>query len=189
MLFDSPIAVALNHLLDAEPWARKRLALFPGDTVELRLPLFASLRFTIEPGGRVSAALPGSEPSVLLSLRAEALADLVSGDPEPRGLEVSGNARLATEVLMLLRHLRWDIEEDLSRILGDVAAHRLVGAGRDFLSWQEDAARRLAGALADYASEEKRWLVQRSDLRAFCARLAALGVRLEELENRVRRLG
>ena len=38
-------------------------------------------------------------------------------------VDISGNARLATEILALLRYLRWDVEEDLSRIFGDVIAH------------------------------------------------------------------
>jgi len=27
-------------------------------------------------------------------------------------------------------HLRWDVEEDLSRVVGDIAAHRMAQAGR-----------------------------------------------------------
>ena len=47
-----------------------------------------------------------------------------------RAVDVQGNARLAAEVLVLVRHLRWDLEEDLSRLFGDVVAHRLAGAAR-----------------------------------------------------------
>ena len=38
MLLDHPFASALNHLLDAEPWARQRLAPFGGETVALAAP-------------------------------------------------------------------------------------------------------------------------------------------------------
>ena len=39
MNFESPVAAALNHLLEAESWARERLAPFAGETLELREPI------------------------------------------------------------------------------------------------------------------------------------------------------
>ncbi len=39
-----PFSLALNHLLEREPWARERLAPFAGRTVELRNPPFPALR-------------------------------------------------------------------------------------------------------------------------------------------------
>jgi ubiquinone biosynthesis protein UbiJ len=38
--------------------------------------------------------------------------------------------QLAAEVAWLADNLRWDIEEDLSRVLGDVPAHALAQAAR-----------------------------------------------------------
>jgi ubiquinone biosynthesis protein UbiJ len=37
---------------------------------------------------------------------------------------------LAAEVNWLIDHVRWDVEEDVSRILGDAPAHALVQAAR-----------------------------------------------------------
>jgi len=37
---------------------------------------------------------------------------------------------LAAEINWLVDHVRWDIEEDLSRIVGDVPAHALGQAAR-----------------------------------------------------------
>jgi ubiquinone biosynthesis protein UbiJ len=38
--------------------------------------------------------------------------------------------QLAAEVAWLADNLRWDIEEDLARVLGDVPAHALAQAAR-----------------------------------------------------------
>ncbi|MDF3010414.1 MAG: tim44-like domain protein [Burkholderiales bacterium] len=134
---------ALNHLLRSEPWARERLVPFAGEAVELAAPPLPALRFTIQPQGLVDAG--GPLPSLVLHLKPGSLVGLVRGEEHAlRAIDVSGNARLASEVMLLARHLRWDFEEDLSRLLGDVAAHRVAGALRDFASWHADAARRLA---------------------------------------------
>ena len=64
--------------------------------------------------------------------------------------------------MVLARHLRWEVEEDLSRVLGDVAAHRLASTGRALVAWHLDALERVAGAIGDYLIDEKRVLARAS---------------------------
>jgi ubiquinone biosynthesis protein UbiJ len=47
--------------------------------------------------------------------------------PEVR---IEGDVQFAAEVNWLVDNLRWDVEEDLSRILGDVTAHRVCELAR-----------------------------------------------------------
>jgi len=182
-----PFSFALNHLLAAEPWARERLAPFAGETIELRGPPFPALRFVILPGGTLEAG--GGDPALSVTLTPEALLSLGRG-PEhfARSLEVDGNPRLASEVIALARHLRWDVEEDLSRLFGDVAAHRIAEAGRSLARWHVDAARRLVESLADYAVDEKRMLMARDEVDAFAGAVARLRDAVERLEKRIERL-
>ena len=183
---ESPLVVALNRLLEAEPWARERLAPFAGETVELRAPPLPALRFAIGEGGRLA---PGRTPSLTIGLGPQSLAALARGEDHfMRTVDIEGNARLAQEVLHLARHLRWDFEEDLSRLLGDAAAHSLAGAMRDVAAWQADAARRLGAAFMEYATEEARLLAPRAPFAAFAAEVARLRDALERLEQRVDRL-
>jgi ubiquinone biosynthesis protein UbiJ len=180
--------LALNRLLQAEPWARERLAPFAGMAVELRAPPLPGLCFVILPGGTVEAG--GADPALTITLGPGALPALIRGEEHfVRSVDAAGDPRLAAEVMMLLRHLRWDAEEDLSRLVGDVAAHRLMGLARGLAAWQADAARRLAETLADYAVQEKRVLVSRIEFEAFTAEAARLRDAIERLEKRVRRLG
>jgi ubiquinone biosynthesis protein UbiJ len=177
----------LNHLLAAEPWARLRLAPFAGETVELRAPPLPALRFGILPGGTVQAG--DAEPGLLMTLKPEFLVGLARGEEHAmRSVDVEGNAKLAAEVLLLARHLRWDAEEDLSRLFGDVAAHRLADAARAFAAWHLDAAQRLAAAVADYATEEKQLLARRAELDALAESVARLRDAIARLDKRVERL-
>jgi len=177
----------LNHLLDAEPWARERLAPFAGEALELSAPPLPRLRLTILPGGRVEPG--GAEPALAIRLRPGTLLAAARGEAElMRSVELAGNAKLANEVMALVRHLRWDVGEDLSRLVGDVAAQRIVRAGREFVAWQADAARRLARALADYASEEAQFLVLRRVHEAHARAVAELRDALGRLEKRIARL-
>lgn len=179
---------ALNHLLRAEGWARERLAPFAGECVELAAPPLPPLRFTIQPEGVLAPG--GPTPALRLLLKPQILPALAQGEEHAlRAIDVSGNARLAAEVMHLARHLRWDFEEDLAGVVGDVAARRIGGAVRDLAAWHLDAARRLAAALADYAAEERRWVLGRGELEALAADVAKLRDALERLDKRLARLG
>lgn len=194
MKFESPIAAALNHLLEYETWARERLAPFAGEALELRAPPLPALRFLIAADGRLSAA--GAEqarqesPPLVVAFGPGALAAAVKGEEHLlRAIQVEGNAGLASEVMFLFRHLRWDAEEELAKVFGDAAAHRVAGMVRDAVAWHADAARRIVEAMVEYATEERPLLVRRGELEQSAARIAQLRDGLERLEKRIDRLG
>jgi ubiquinone biosynthesis accessory factor UbiJ len=189
MKFESPFAAALNHLLDAEPWARERLLPFAGEVLELRAPPLPALRFAVAADGRLAPAAADAIASLVITAGPGAPAAAMQGEEQLlRAVDVSGNARLASEVMFLFRHLRWDGEEAAARIVGDVAAHRLAGFARGVAAWHADAARRVAESLVEYATEEKRVLVTRGELDEVAASHARLRDGLERLEKRIDRI-
>lgn len=187
--FESPFAAALNRLLRSEAWARERLLPFATETLELRAPPLPPLRFSITAEGCLGAAPPAAAASLVITLGPEALvAAIKSEDHLLRSIDVAGNAQLASEVMFLARHLRWDVEEDLAKFVGDAAAHRLAGLARGAVAWHADAVQRIAGSFMEYAVEDKRVLVKRPMLAEFSAALARLRDAVERLEKRVERL-
>jgi ubiquinone biosynthesis protein UbiJ len=62
MPFEPPFAAALNHLLQAEPWARERLIPFSGAAFELRVPLLPTLRLAVTGRGTLAACAAGRTP-------------------------------------------------------------------------------------------------------------------------------
>jgi ubiquinone biosynthesis protein UbiJ len=174
----------MNRLLDRESWARERLVPFAGETLELvPLPL-PPLRVTILADGRLEAG--GEAPGLTLRAGPGALLALAQGEGELlRAVEVSGNARLAQEVASLARHLRLDFEEELSRVFGDVAAHRLAGAARSLAAWHADAAKRVTAAAADFLTEEARVLVRKDEQAGHARAVADLRDSLARLEKRL----
>ena len=129
--FDTGVATALNHLLGREAWAREKLAPFAGELVELRFAPLPPVRLAIAEGGQTAPAEAGREATLVIAAKPEIFAALAKGEEHLMGaVDISGNARLATEILALLRYLRWDVEEDLSRLLGDAPAHALAEGAR-----------------------------------------------------------
>jgi len=189
MALESPFTGALNHLLEAEPWARARLAPFAGEVLEIRALPLPCLRFAVAGDGRLGADAGGADPTLVVTVRPEALAAALQGEEQLlRAIDVAGNTEFAAAVMFLARHLRWDAEEDLAQLVGDVAAHRLVGLAKDALAWHADAARRVAAGVVEYAVEERQLLVQRAALDGLAAAHAQLRDGLERLEKRIERL-
>ena len=185
-MLDLAALAALNHLLLGASWARAHLAPFTGRAARLSLPPFR-LDFQIAADGMllppdperetrdVEIALPVETP--FLAMRgAEAVA---------KATQISGSAEFADALGFVLRNLRWDFEEDLSKAVGDIAAHRIAGLLRSFGVWHAQATRNLAESFAEYLTEEQPMLAKRAELTALAVSLVQLQEDLARLEQRV----
>ena len=176
---------ALNHLLGQADWARAKLAPFAGCRARLAMPPF-QLDLAIRDDGFVEAATGDDVPDVTMTLPADAPLRALQGQAQIiAAARVEGNAHLATELSFVLRNLRWDAEEDLSRVVGDIAAHRLAQGAAAFAGWQKQAARNLAGNVAEYVTEENPLVARPQDVAAFTGEIAELRTVLARLEKRI----
>ncbi len=125
------LLLLLNHVLLQESEAMHRLARQKGRVVLMQWRLFA-IKLIATPAGLLDLAAAGAKPELVLSLTEESALALAQaalrGDKPP--VRVEGDVQLAAEVNWLVDHVRWDLEEDLSRIVGDVAAHTMGQAAR-----------------------------------------------------------
>lgn len=177
---------ALNHLLGQADWARAKLLPFAGRCARLAMPPF-QLDFAIRDDGYVEAS--DAPPDVTMTLPADAPLRALQGQEQVIAAAlVEGNAHLATELSFVLRNLRWDAEEDLSRAVGDIAAHRIVQGATAFADWQKSAARNLAENVAEYLGEENPLVARRQDLAALGSEVAELCDKLSQLEKRIDKL-
>jgi ubiquinone biosynthesis protein UbiJ len=183
-----PVAAFLNHLLEDAPWARERLAPFAGRTARVVLVPLPDLRFVVLADGRLAVS-DAADAHLVVTLKPAALPHLARRDEAVlREIDFSGDAELAAALQFLLRNLEWDVEEDLSRVVGDVVAHRLAASGRALLAWQRDAAERAGRNVAEYLTEEAGMLAPPADLARFGHDVDELRDAIERLEKRLERL-
>lgn len=183
----------LNALLDREDWARERLRSHAGKTVSLIVGRL-QLVYTISSQGKLEQGHPAVVPDVTLTLPQDKLPELPQilqdGDFSrvAQLMHVQGEAGLANLVSDLAANLRWDAEHDLAKIVGDVMAVRLFSGARRAVSGLRDLGQRLAGNASEYLTEESALLVTRPELERMREQSAGLVRRLDELDQRLKRL-
>lgn len=134
------LTLVINHVLASEPVATERLKPHSGRTLELMVEQWPSLlpappvmAFRVTPAGLLEWCGLGHDASVDLAVRIDAanpallVARALAGDLP--ALAVEGNAQLAADVNWLVQNLRWDVEADLERLFGPVAARQLHRLG------------------------------------------------------------
>jgi len=139
----------LNHVLQQEPEAQQRLVRQQGRVVRFQWR-FVTMELVATPAGLLDLAPPDSLPELTLSVTDDnpfeiARATLRGDKPS---VQIVGDVQLAAEVNWLVDHVRWDVEDDLARVIGDVPAHaignavrRVVGALRQFVGNRAAAGR------------------------------------------------
>ena len=137
------VTLLVNHLLSAEPAAVQRLLPHNGKCIRVELTDWPALlpapplaAFRVTPAGLLEwcgedEAASGAPAELQLRISAAnpalLMARLVAGErPE---VSVQGEAQFAADVNWLADNLRWDIEGDLSRVVGPLAARQLASVG------------------------------------------------------------
>ncbi len=148
----------VNHVLASEPIAAQRLLPHAGRCIQLHfdgwpsvLPALPTTAFRVTPAGLIEwcgvEAPTDADLRVSIDASNPALAAAQALIGEKPRVEVAGDAVFATDVNWLFDNLRWDVQEDLARIVGAVPARELARLGEGIATGMRTAARRL-GALA-----------------------------------------
>jgi ubiquinone biosynthesis protein UbiJ len=191
-VLNQTLSAAINHLLEAECWARDKLRPHAGKTAVIHVGAL-NFSFAVGEAGLITpapaAGSAGGDPALEVTLAPASLLDALRGTESAlKSAGIHGDAEFAATVMFLVKNLRWDIEEDLSRVIGDIAAHRLVADAQSLVAWERDARGRLLGSMGDYLKNESQVLVTSEAILAFVADVDHLRDDAARLEKRLQQL-
>jgi len=118
-------------VLMQEPQAMERLIRQKGRVVRMQWRTM-TFKVLVTPAGLLDVAVPDAQSDLSLVITEEsplAIAQELMQGGKP-AVRIEGDVQLAAEVSWLIDHVRWDLEEDLARLMGDAPAHTLVQAAR-----------------------------------------------------------
>jgi ubiquinone biosynthesis protein UbiJ len=179
----------LNRGLPRSPRARELCAQLSGRSLGIELRDLARLRLTSN-GATLELAFSDAPADASLSggpfgLLGVLLQDSPQGQLQGGAVTLGGDTELAQRFWELLQLLRPDAEEELSGVIGDVAAHRLAGLARGGLGLTRRALQTGIVNLAEYLGHERGHLVPRAEGEQFLRGVDAVREDLDRLQARL----
>ena len=188
-----PIANLLNRNIVATTPARELCEKLSGTIVAVRVRDTAlAMYFAVGDSAVELSTDSNSDPDVVITGSLLTLAGIAgtSGEEAIRdgSLELTGDAETAQAFQALLGFAAPDIEEELSSVIGDVAAHRLGETARGVRNWARAARSTMAMNIREYVQEESRDVPSRYETERFSSRVGSLRDDVDRLEARLNRL-
>ena len=178
----------LQHLIAQNNWSKTLLHPFAGKSIQINIPPINSSLIILENG---SLAMAGETaiadttitipPSLLLRL-------IAKDESAKQSIHITGDSHLATEIAKVFAHMKWDYEDDLSHIIGDVAALKVGQLGRKTIQSVKESGVNVAEMLSEYWQEELPLIAKKRHLEQFNQDVDTLRADTERLEKRLAKL-
>ena len=185
-----PITRVLNRNIRESTRASELCERLDGKLIAIRVrDTGLSGYFEIDRGGLLLSTNHDAEPDVVITGSLVALA-LMAGEDSIRdgSLDLTGDAATAQAFQQLLEHARPDIEEELSTVIGDTAAHGLGEFARAVGRWARETRSIMGDNIREYLQEESRDVPSRYEVEQFSRSVNQLRDDVDRLAARVGRL-
>lgn len=192
-MFKPLAAQFLQHLTDQNNWSRKHLMAFAGKVVQFNIAFINSKLLILEDGS-LSMATDNADIDATVHISPSLALRLIAKDEAAKMLiKIDGDSHLATELAKVLQLMRWDIEEDLSKVMGDIPANKTASTAKKVLATAKTQSINTAEMLAEYWQEEKlilakKWRVQQfiSEVDTLNSDTARFEKKLDKIAKRIK---
>lgn len=187
-MFKSMSTHVLQHLIAQNTWACSLLQPFAGKSVQITILPVSSALVILEDG---SLAMAGETniPDASINIAPSLLLRLLAKDEAAKlQIEITGDTQLATALAKVFSHLRWDYEDDLSKLVGDVPANKIGSFARSSVQTIKDTGSNIASMLTEYWQEEKPMLAKKRHVEQFNSEVDRLRSDVERFEKRLQKL-
>lgn len=187
-MFKPLLTRILNHLITQNSWARVELQPFSGQTVAIHLgPAKANLT-VLENGGLAMAGESAIDDASISLSPSLALRILAKDAAASSQVQITGNTELAKALAKVLQGMRWDYEEDLSKIIGDIPATQANAFAKKTYSEAKSKVINVTEMLTEYWQEENPLIAKKRHVEAFVKDVDQLRDDVERLEKRIEKL-
>lgn len=177
-----------NRALRSNEWARQRLLVHAGKTARIECPPFVAA-VQVQPDGELHRARDADAAHVTVRMTPGVLLRLLARDEAVWSeIAIDGDSDFATTLHRVWQQLEWGVEEDLSHVFGDIAAHRMAGAARQLRDTALHAADSALRNVLEYWTEERPVVVLRRDIESYSRQVDALRDDVARLAKRIEAL-
>lgn len=187
-MFKPLIQFVLQHLMQQNSWTAPLLQPYAYKTLRIDFKV-TRVMLTILNSGELAIAADSATADATIHLPPSLAMRLLRQDPLAYSLiKIEGDATLGMEVGKILSAIRWDVEDDLSKIVGDIAAYQVVQLGQEKLQHWHGQAKNLGEMLVEYWQEERPIIAKKIHIEQFNRSVDRLREDTDRLEQRVEKL-
>ena len=178
----------LQHLITQNSWANTMLQPFAGKSVQFNISLINTTLVILE-NGSLAIAGETNTPDAIVTIPPSLLLRLIAKDESAKlKINIEGDTHLAAELAKVLTNMRWDYEDDLSKLIGDVPANKMGEFSRQATKTIKDTTTNLAEMLTEYWQEETPMIAKKRHVEEFNAGVDNLRADVARFEKKLQKL-
>ena len=184
-----PIATRiLQHIINQNNWSREHLIPFAGKVLQFDFVLIKPSLIILEDGSLSFAGETIGADAVIHLPPSLTLRLLANDDAAKMQIKIDGDTHLATQVSKVLQKLRWDIEDDMSQLVGDIAASKISKSSHKVLQTVKKQSIDITEMVSEYWQEEIKVLAKKHQVERFITDVDVLRSDTARFEKRLQKL-
>ena len=172
----------LNHLLLQNDWMQSKLIDHKNKILAIEISGLKNI-FIVEENGQLRSLNESKKIDCIIKLTINDFINQVVNNKNGK-ISIEGDMELANQVTQVLKNIKWDIEEDLSKYIGDIpAVHTTKFLKKVFNSSQRNMFN-LTSSLIEYWQEESPILAKKRNVEIFNSEVDKIVEDVERIDVR-----
>jgi ubiquinone biosynthesis protein UbiJ len=178
----------LQHLIAQNSWADAMLQPFASKSVQFNVGFITSSLVILE-NGNLAIAGETNIPDATVTIPPSLILRLFAKDEAAkRQIIIEGDTHLAAELAKVFANMRWDYEDDLSNLIGDIPANKIGNFGRQTANTLKETSVNIAEMLSEYWQEEMPMIAKKRHVEQFNSEVDTLRADVERVEKKLAKL-
>lgn len=182
------ISQVLQHLIAQNSWAKPMLTTHSGKVLQLEITSITAHLIVLEDGTLAVAGETLAADAVIGMSMTTALKMLAKSDAAKNEINITGDHDFATDIGKVLSGLSWDIEADLSRVIGDTAAYESIQFAKKTSGAIKQQVVNTAEMLTEYWQEERPTIAKKVAVETFNQAVDTLRDDVARLDKKIEKL-
>ena len=175
--------IILDHLLSQNDWMKTKLIDHKNKVVVIEISGL-KLIFKIDENGLLHSVSESEKFDCIIKLTVNDFITQLT-NKNNSNVSIKGDLELANQISQVLRKIEWDIEDDLSKYIGDIPAIQTTKVLKKIITNSQKNLGNITGALLEYWQEENKILTKKRNVEIFNSEVDKIVEDTERLEAKI----
>ena len=175
--------IILDHLLSQNDWMKTKLIDHKNKVVVIEISGL-KLIFKIDENGLLHSVNESEKFDCIIKLTVNDFITQLT-NKNNSNVSIKGDLELANQISQVLRKIEWDIEDDLSKYIGDIPAIQTTKVLKKIITNSQKNLGNITGALLEYWQEENKILTKKRNVVIFNSEVDKIVEDTERLEAKI----